>query len=141
LWVIAGTLLFAVLYSIYILLGFFFPHKSNKEQSKEVASVGHAPTGQALPNSPKGTTPTGTTPNPSRPNFSTTYRIKGFLELSTRRYVVLEDTNNNQRLINPSFCNSRGLDMICDVDNEKVTYYTGTITKNGANNDDKRITK
>lgn len=63
-------------------------------------------------------------------------RLLGILDLSSKRYAVIEK-DGRERLIHISNCNSRGYEMVCDVDNQKTSFYSGSIK--GANNGQSRL--
>lgn len=123
LWYLGGIGLIIFGFSLYKSVSFFMVKQPKKEQQAQAQSKQQTPLGQ-LPNSQQ---------QPQQPQmpvannpFSSVYKITGIMELSSRRYAIIDDGTNRAIPINlNSYCTGRGIDMVCKWNNQTITYNSG----------------
>ena len=139
LWWMGGTMLIVVGFCLYHAVTYFYSmgHPKVDKSSNSSKTTLH----NQLPSSGLNISNIqGQKSLSKKPNFSKEYRLKGYLELTSRRYAIVEDSDGNERAISPQGCMDRGVIMVCDLDGEKVTSFSGASNidnlngaRNGAN--------
>lgn len=116
-WYLAGILFIATGFSLYKAVSFFVPKSAPKKNISTVSNqTPQAPQANSLP---------AQISQPVVNPFSSSYKITGFMELSTRRYVIIDDGSRRSIPISMNYCTGRGIDMVCLWNKEIITYNSG----------------